>query len=326
MKSLVDLFEDLLRDCGRRSVAPVAKDCEVARLRVQHEGISFLTLTLSAFARDFERSLETGQMAPSAFNGWKPAKGARYPAFLQGFVCRVFDKDGSLLAQPSIDCIRSVRQLCLFAKKVKLPCTKARDMAAIENYASCDESIVPLPDSQLSRYFKYTARALVRELHLDDATIAVRTAGRHGPGATQEGLSPNGKWTFPRWYRRLTDVGLSRLTFGLGRLVSNLSDLIVTDWRHVEPGEESPVKVTLVPKTLKTPRVIAVEPSCMQFAQQALSRILIGQLGNCPLTSGRVNFRDQSINQELAVKASEDGSLATLDMSDASDRVKHKVT
>jgi hypothetical protein len=81
------------------------------------------------------------------------------------------------------------------------------------------------------------------------------------------------------------------------------------------------VRVVFVPKTQKTPRVIAVEPVCMQYAQQAYSKELVDGLERSPYTAGRVNFRDQTVNQFWAREASKTGKLATIDLSEASDRV-----
>jgi len=92
-----------------------------------------------------------------------------------------------------------------------------------------------------------------------------------------------------------------------------------TRTRFHNPGEEHPVKVVLVPKTAKAPRVIAMEPACMQFMQQGLMHALVARI---PKDSyGMVLFRDQTQNQRYALKGSRDGDLATLDLSEASDRV-----
>jgi len=89
----------------------------------------------------------------------------------------------------------------------------------------------------------------------------------------------------------------------------------------VASGEEEPVKVVLVPKTQKSPRVIAMEPVCMQYAQQAFKALLVEGLGKSRITRGRVNFTDQTVNQRLALHGSRTRKNATIDMAEASDRV-----
>jgi hypothetical protein len=94
----------------------------------------------------------------------------------------------------------------------------------------------------------------------------------------------------------------------------------------LEPGSEMPVRVISVPKTLKTPRIIAVEPTAMQYSQQAIAEVLVGYLEGVdnPLRS-LVGFRDQGVNRLMAQKGSLTGTLATLDLSEASDRVSNQL-
>jgi len=327
VKSLVDLWEHLARDCARRTaVTTVSRDCKTARSRVENEGESFLTISLPAFCKDFEKSLDLGKLAPGAFAGWKPTA-AGYPRFLEGFLCKVFDSEGFLLNDASMDAIRSIRQLCLFAKKLLRPCSDERVTMASKAFIDCDDSLVP-SDGQTYRYFKQLAAILCEELCLRGEEFTAHLKPRHGPGATREHISGNQKWNFVRWHTRLDDVGFTYFKYGRGTSSPiTLSDLVRADYLNasppvpVLPGDEEPVRVVFVPKTLKTPRVIAVEPVLMQYAQQALSSYLQKHLETCFYSAGHVNFTDQTINQVLALEGSRSGRLATLDMSEASDRV-----
>jgi hypothetical protein len=61
----------------------------------------------------------------------------------------------------------------------------------------------------------------------------------------------------------------------------------------------------------------------MQYTQQAILGVLVRELERNRLTADHVNFRDQSINSKLALSSSRSGYFATIDLTDASDRV-HK--
>lgn len=89
----------------------------------------------------------------------------------------------------------------------------------------------------------------------------------------------------------------------------------------LSPSDELPVQLTAVPKTQATPRLIAIEPTVMQFIQQAIMQSLVPKLESNSMSGYFVGFTDQTVNQRLARKGSKDGSLATLDLSEASDRV-----
>jgi len=316
VKSLSDLLEDLLADASEKSGADLDRDVNTLRSRVKHEGESFITLTLPAFCKDFERSLADGRVGPQAFPSFKKVRSG-IPAFLQGLLSGVFDQQGNLLETPSVDCIRLIRQICLFGKKINRPCTRARILDATEKYLQCDDEVVAPQESQLLRYYRRVADIIVSDLDLDLEGLIPR----HGPGATQEHISGNQKWRFTSWSRRLEDVGFTRQLFARAvQSDENLEDGFVEP-RLVDPEDEPPVRVVFVPKTQKTPRVIAVEPVCMQYAQQGLKDVLVGALEKGVFTCGHLNFRDQSVNQNLAVTASLDGYFATLDMAEASDRV-----
>jgi hypothetical protein len=102
----------------------------------------------------------------------------------------------------------------------------------------------------------------------------------------------------------------------------------------VEPGFEDPVRVVSVPKTAKTPRIIAIEPSCMQYMQQGLMEAINDELRAVKTRGTRsknnllrhfICSDDQTPNQELAKEGSRKGNLATLDLSDASDSVSARL-
>lgn len=73
-------------------------------------------------------------------------------------------------------------------------------------------------------------------------------------------------------------------------------------------------RVTTVPKDSKTDRPIAVEPQWNMYFQKGIGAMIRSRLRRVG-----VNLNDQSRNQYLAMIGSRDGSLATIDLSSASD-------
>jgi hypothetical protein len=320
MQSLVSLLELLLQDCGRKSGAPVSRDIVTLKQRVEHEGDSFITITLPNFCSDFERCLAAGELLPQAFLSFRKTRSG-IPAFLQGFLKLVFDEEGSLRVDPSIDCIRSVRQICLFGKKVERTCSPERVRKAVDGFTQCDREVMTLLPGDLESTFSQVADLIVNCLRLRDSDPwAEDFVPKHGPGATRESILGNQKWIFRRWHYRLEFAGIKYWRFGKATSSPSLTYSNPMP-EFIRPEDEEPSKVVFVPKTQKTPRVIAVEPVCMQYAQQGLSKILTEAVVKCRFTSGRVNFTDQKVNQDLALSSSQSGKYATLDMSEASDRV-----
>jgi len=91
--------------------------------------------------------------------------------------------------------------------------------------------------------------------------------------------------------------------------------------RFLSEAEERPARVVQVPKTLKAPRTISVEPSYMMLRQQSIAKPLMYLLESGYLGFKSIRFADQSVNRDLARTGSVDGSLSTIDLSDASDLV-----
>lgn len=324
MKSLVDLMGVLLQDAGSWCRVSTSRDLQTIATRVKHEGESFLTITLPAFGRDFERSLEEGQVAHDAFPGFSRWRGL--PRFLGGFLELVFDRGtGLLLDSPSITAIHSIRQLCLVLGKLHAECGDRRNRHAIEEYIKCETEVKTWGDTVSETLLGEFRSAFLRlwgdVCHsLDTKVSQGEMVPRHGPGATADRLQGNQKWNQAEWTRRLEGYFPSA-----DFLIPNhryWEALDTVDFR--EPGRERPVKVTLVPKTPKTPRIIAVEPTCMQYAQQALLGLLVPHVDDS-VTHSLIGIRDQGPNQTLAQVGSIDGSLATLDLSEASDRVSNKL-
>jgi hypothetical protein len=237
----------------------------------------------------------------------------------------VFSPDGALLPRPSVDAIRCIRQICLFSKKILLPCTGRRLRLAERKFVEIEQSMrYHVVDPERLRYFEAVSRIiwtdLVQGSQLGDPYDGIMP--RHGPGTTAEGLRGNKKYLFQRWPKRLESV-LPFSEFGVASLRNEDAIERIQDVTYTLPRDEDPVKVCLVPKTLRTPRVIAAEPVAMQWAQQGIARWMRDRIETqSRFTSGRVNFTRQDVNAQLALTSSRSsGVLGTLDLSDASDRV-----
>ena len=85
-------------------------------------------------------------------------------------------------------------------------------------------------------------------------------------------------------------------------------------------------KLHAVPKTQTGPRLIAAEPTCNQWIQQGLARALhdyTSRRGS--ILEHSVSFTDQSASGMLALSASSNGRLCTIDLKSASDRLSTHV-
>jgi len=321
---LSGLVACILMDAAARCAvdnASVDRDLITIKSRLKHEGISFLTITLPAFCANFERSLAERQVTSEFLHG--SGKTQCLPSLLKGFTKLVFDSgSGRLLDDPSIDAILSIRQICLFAKKVSLPCHPKRNEKAVWDFIKIEQSFKHVaPSADLLQVFEEISSILWnRTFHdIEDAMFCLLP--KHGPGATCERVSGNQKYAHKVWYERLEPYFPMDLHIfsSAEHMLDPKEGLDSIDL--IPEDQEKPVRVTLVPKTLKGPRIIAIEPVCMQYAQQALLLYLVKRIERSRFTAGHVNFTDQTVNQSLALSSSKTQDQATLDLSAASDRV-----
>lgn len=326
MKSHMVLLHELLAEAGSRCCTSTVADFRRISARVEHEGLSFLTITLPQFGKDLEKALDQGVVDQSLFKGY--TKSGCLPKLFRGFTIQVFDSsNGILLDDPSIDAIHSLRQLTQLFGKMLLPCTSARTQAAFDKFIECENHVrqtdANLSESDYSDFGRTSLRVWGDVLHQVDREVYLgNIVPRHGPGATADRYTGNRKFDHLQWTSRLEKI------FPAG-------EFLFPSWSHfldhaddvhmVDPGAETPVRVVSVPKTLKTPRVIAIEPVSMMFAQQGIWEALKTSIEGHDTLSALVGFSDQFPNQELARIGSISGELATLDLSEASDRVSNQL-
>ncbi len=324
MKSLITFLSSVLAEAETQCHVSTTLDGKTIKRRVEHEGLSFLTITLPTFGKDFQKSLDQMYVSDDLFVGFQRTGGL--PRLFSGFLRLVFDsKSGRLLDAPSIDAIFWIRQLTLMFEKMSDECSNARNQAALKRYVECENELRRAPDLNPSdsEGFSRIARLLWSDLFqlVDEDIYYGRLTPKHGPGKTADRLNGNAKWTQHVWPERLQEeFCFSEFLVPSQRYTAEASDRIM----FVEPGSETPVRVVTVPKTLKTPRIIAIEPTAMQYAQQAILGSIVEHVEELTVPRELIGFLHQEPNRLLAEKGSRDGSLATLDMKEASDRVSNQ--
>jgi len=246
--------------------------------RVKDEGLSFLTITLSNYGSDLQKALDRGYVARDLFTGFQFKGGL--PLFLGGFLELIFDRGTGLLhSKPDVDAIFCLRQLTLMFAKIRMDVSEKRKKSAIIKYMEC-ESDVRTESNLFAEHSGPVGTSLERgglqtlsakrserfaRLSLSifggvfssvaNAIYSEDLFPKHGPGSTADGLLGNAKWSNRVWTDRLEAV------FPAWKYASaNVRDYLERGFVYQDPGTELPVKVITVPKTMKTPRIIAMEP------------------------------------------------------------------
>lgn len=294
------------------------KDIETLSCRTKKEGVSFLTDTLPLLAKALEQGLGQGVLIlPTNFK--KVKRGWEIPAFLGSFFRRVFSSTGHLLDDFDVVAVYVIRQFCLAFNKVDLPYKPEKAQRVIENFVAVEEE---LDDSRNSydflESFSQLPNALAATLFSDYSPD--RISPKYGPGISSN-VSP-----YERYSARLS-ANLDVYRDYSQYFWFNPEDSSTRLGRHPISShftlfrQSAEAKVLLVPKDSRGPRLISCEPHEHMFIQQGVMEYMVDRLESHPLTRGRINFSNQSTNQDLAIEASLNQKWATLDLKDASDRV-----
>jgi len=325
LKSLIGLIQQVIHEMGDWCHASTANDVKTIVRRVESEGVSFLTISLANFGKDFEKSLDQGFVAHDQFVGFRRRGGL--PLFLGGFLELVFNPvTGVLVDVPSVDAIHAVRQITLMFSKVAIECSPERTRAALQKYIDCEQEVKDNDAMQDEAFFEDFDRMVVKLWSqvfsdVDRDIYEGNIVPKHGPGATAERTKGNRKYDRKVWTERLEKE------FPAGEfLTSSYSHYlsVYDQLDFLEPGAEPPVRVITVPKTLKTPRIIAIEPTHMQYVQQGILESFLKALRADDSVRDLVDNSSQVPNQDMAREGSVTGALATLDLSEASDRVSNQ--
>jgi hypothetical protein len=346
MKSLLSLWSSLANEAARLCCTSATRDITTVTRRFEHEGISFLAISLADYGKAIQKWLDHGQVGPrSDCPGFHRDKKTGLPRLLGGFLVRVFEPgSGMLLDDPDVEAIIALRLLTLSFSKIALQqreaprhkgaprslgnrevVTPARQRKAMSEFIQC-ELEVKESDANLSKAkeaeFCRISDLLFRDLfsRVDSDVFYERLFPKHGPGATADRVSSNKKWHQQVWTTRLERV----IPYGEYALPNWSYYDQMDEVDFLEPGQERPVRVITVPKTLKAPRIIAIEPTAMQYAQQGILRSILDALFEDDFLSRVIGITNQDPNREMARMGSLHRDLATLDLSEASDRVSNQ--
>ena len=330
-------------------------DLERLSLLVSERGLGVFTLDLPSRETQLIAGLETGLLSSEGTK--KYSKRYPVPRLFAGLYMRIFDRELCLRSDADVNAIAFLRQIFCLGKKIEVQCSRKRTFDAIKEYIHVEQQMVPptfrwgsdsldctgghivhLCDSlgpDLPLYPEYnigrTARSQLLlqrcqrfadyigeklgtfcpDCVIDARRTEVRGLGlRHGPGAVAErGGRFFDKYRFSNWSAKLENMYPWETT---GKMPS--------DTRSKPRNHEVPARLICVPKTAKGPRIIAAEPSEHMFCQNLFASWLTDRISSTEM-SRFIDFRDQSKSGRLVLQASSDQSLATIDLSSASDRL-----
>lgn len=270
--------------------------------RVRNEGLPFLTVTLPSLGKSLDRYHSTAEwVTPPDF----ASDGDGLPIFLGKCLDRCFKGDPI-----AVDCYR---QLTLMFYKLEVDYSQDVVDDFLFNFKRIDRELpTSFSDSDVTIRL---ARSFISRVLCNSDPLDIRPC--HGTGATACRTKNYEKWHKLRYYSKLDAI------FSYPEYFFYNPTHLVDEMEKIEESVESlpRARVCLVPKDSRGPRIISCEPAELLYIQQGLMRKLYSELQSHSLTKSYVNFEDQEINRFMAKYASQNGYFATIDLSDASDRV-----
>jgi hypothetical protein len=323
LKSLLSFWENLARNL-RYSALVEPRDILEVQTRVANEGLPFLTVALPELGKALDTFHSTQE--------WSPCPSFKTDAMgLPYFLGKAIESalEGNSVA---VDC---VRQLSYVFYKLEVEYGDSTEREFLENFIKSDRDLSAIDYTSDTEWAYSTTNngcghsfarcstvALVNEMARLIGRVLCNSNPRdirpcHGTGVTSCRTPNHMKWSTIQYYEPIdTTFGYTDLFF---YNQTHLSDELhrLEESLHILPR----ARVCLVPKDSRGPRVISCEPAALMYVQQGLMRKLYSLLETSHITRGQINFIDQGVNQGLAYQGSLNDNLATIDLSDASDRV-----
>lgn len=326
LKSLQSLWLHLASNQRYRSYLTEA-DLQTFKERSSNEGLPFLTQGLPLIGKALDRFHSTQKWE------WKDSDSMKFElrkssikvlddpsfTFSDSIEIPVFLGDAiecALARDPSaVDCIR---QLSYIFYKLEVPYEEGVKGRCLDQFVNTDLAIASFwcasPSFERLRLVE-TMKGLISRILCNSDPLDIVPS--HGSGKTACRTPNHLKYHRFSYISKLDDVFPYSEYFFLN--ATHLCDDL--DVLEEAPSSVPRARVALVPKDSRGPRIISCEPAELMFIQQGLMRKLYETIENHTITRGLINFTDQSINRFLAQYGSITDQVATIDLSDASDRV-----
>lgn len=313
---LVAILHDVFNTLPLYRYADFALDLATLKRRLSSEGIGFATSVLPNLSQGLFDLLEG---RPASFTGFKLRDGM--PVFMRQVFLNALD--------PSRDCraryVAAIYQVAVAFKKLKHSCgyKKSKLREQYEQFCSTDDELRNIDwFSEDLQPVLHRARFLCKQFAEGIDVNSREFVPRPGPGATNTPTHPWDRYEPTTRFTQIDnvmpyDAWFYPVPYDVVHQARNYLALNC----KVEPTS----RFKFVPKTYGKARGICIEENEVQFMQQAVRRGLTHHIEKHPLYGRRITLNDQSNNQKLALESSKTKRFATIDMSDASDRVAREL-
>lgn len=311
--SLIDDTHNTLRKLY--GMADYTRDRQYISRRLENEDFTFVTHVLPGLMTGILNLLEHGD---TSFPHFKIQYGTNYPSFLK----RMFDivtDDANYKAEDQAAALELIYNISVAFKKLRGRPNMDTHQKQYDEFVTTDKllgeinfdspELEPIMASLATQWYEFA-----HDLTIDDAECVPRP----GPGAVVGNVPKHARYAPSVLFSQLESVFPLHEWF-----YSHIWDTCEESRNYIRLVNEAVPNPhsewLLVPKTFLKWRGICKEANEVQFIQQAIRRQLYARIEK-KLSKG-IPIRDQEVHRILALNASIDRENATIDESEASDRI-----
>jgi len=288
-------------------------DCISIKERYNYEGLSFITQKLPKLSANFLSHLETGVVD---YPGFIMDKSKRHPVLLGRLFSQVLNR-----GEYDKECFRGLYQILVSFTKFRGPYPESVLSEQLADFVKVDEELADIDMFDKGNLqILNQARAYLYDYVKTFSSSDSRIIPRPGPGATNKRVANNLRYRPHVVYNEINKVMPVLEFFTVHPYdVVNQTKIFLDAFK--QSGKRATARLKYVFKKYMKARGICIEENDVQFLQQAIKNWFYETICASSVFNGCIDFRDQSINQLLALTSSENLERATIDMSEASDRI-----
>jgi len=315
----VDYYKNLLTDTHNDlrmlyGFADYTRDCALLDNRIKNEGLAFLVDVLPTLMQEFLEHLEGNDVS---FPHFKKDRGKNYPRFLR----RLFEITQNERHSAEVQA-RALHTIYCVSVAFKKLLGQPDDVTQLKHYAdfvSVEDELrdIDIKNPELSDILE-SARSqwsvFAHDINIDERECIPRP----GPGAVVGQIQKHMRYAPHVYYKQLANIFPYEDWFfshpwDVNEQSRKYIDLL--SQQVTEPYSE----YLLVPKTYRKWRGICKETNEAQFLQQAVRRLLKKHIQS--KLGDYLPLEDQNVHAMRALSASMTRDDATIDESEASDRI-----
>lgn len=300
--------------------ADFTRDRECFNKRLKNEGLAFVTDALPELMTGLLDLLEHGD---ASFPSFKLQKGTNYPRFFRRLF-EIVTNEKDYNAQHQAAAMDAIYNVSTSFKKLRGIPDTVRHQQQYDDFVKVDEELGTIDTDYL---YQPDLEPIMRSIASQwcDFASGLDPDGddcipRPGPGATVGNVPKHARYAPSVLYKSLAKIFPYESWFQ--PTPWDTQEVIKSreyEQLYTQAVDEPHSEYLLVPKTFIKWRGICKEANEVQFFQQALRRQLYAQIER--YFSWGIPIRDQQVHRDLALMASIDREDATIDESEASDRI-----